>query len=369
MQLTSLHDGVTELALSASPLCEAWYEQRMMRRVLGAIVVSGLAVFPLALFASSCSSDSDAEATEPNGGASIPTKPSRSGGATIETTETTAADLGEPWAPEDRSARPSPGCSGGSASPPVGVLKLPTGGAMGDYILTVPAMYDPTVPQSLAFVFHGADNTPATCRGGGNCSGVQGALEGHSIVIYMKSFGSSWTDAGREQNVTFFDDMLAYAEQTYCVDERRVYALGTSSGAHFTNILACRRGDKLLAAIPGAGERLEKTGCVGRVAALVIHGVDDSHVPFTAGEEARDYYAQQNGCTTETVPALSTVHTDVRAARDAAMSTHGCVDYQGCRDGLPVRWCEHSEPGYDNTTHGWPGFGGQETWDFVNALL
>jgi len=33
-----------------------------------------------------------------------------------------------------------------------------------------------------------------------------------------------------------------------------------------------------------------------------------------------------------------------------------------------VVWCEHSEGGYDGTTHGWPLFGGDQIWAFVSGL-
>jgi hypothetical protein len=32
------------------------------------------------------------------------------------------------------------------------------------------------------------------------------------------------------------------------------------------------------------------------------------------------------------------------------------VTYQGCEAGLPIAWCEHDEPTYDDTNHGWPSF-------------
>ena len=35
-----------------------------------------------------------------------------------------------------------------------------------------------------------------------------------------------------------------------------------------------------------------------------------------------------------------------------------CSDADGCAKDYPVRWCEHSDPGYDNSTHGWPGGAG-----------
>lgn len=282
-----------------------------------------------------------------------------------ETDELTVFD------PADRTPRPSAGCGSGDATPPVGTRSFNmSDGSEGRYLVTRPPDYDPSVPQALGFVFHGANNSEADCRGSGNCLGVAQALEGEAITIYMKSFSASWTDAERDRNVDFFDELLAHAKQTYCVDERRVFALGTSSGAHFSNILACRRPNDLLAVVPGAGERLEKEGCQpGRVAALVLHGVDDVIVPFAAGEEARDFYAAQNGCSASTEPTIESMHAEVRAAREAGESAHGCVDYVGCDEGLPVRWCEHSVGGYDGSTHGWPVQGGQLTWDFVSELL
>ncbi len=275
---------------------------------------------------------------------------------------------GEPFPPSDRTPRPSAACGPSSAAPLRGTQMLSTGGQMGRYYIAVPAGYDPSQPNTLNFVFHGANNDEFACRSGGNCAGIYNELEPVSIVVYMKSFGTSWTGPERDQNVTFFDDLLGHVKANYCVDERRVFAVGTSSGAHFSNILACRRGGDLLGIVPGAGERLETTNCSGLVAALVIHGVDDTSVPFAFGEAARDFYRTQNGCSDVTVPELATIHAEVRAARAANMTTYRCADYQGCMDGLPVRWCEHSDPGYDSSTHGWPGVGGELTWDFIQDL-
>jgi hypothetical protein len=96
----------------------------------------------------------------------------------------------------------------------------------------------------------------------------------------------------------------------------------------------------------------------------VIHGVDDYHVPFQDGIEARDFYVMRNGCMAATDIPIPTLHDEVVEARES----HQCATYQGCPTGLPVTWCEHSEGGYDGSTHGWPLFGGQAIWDFVSAL-
>ena len=286
------------------------------------------------------------------------------------------------FSPADRSVHRSTGCGSGE-TPVTGPQTLTTGGQEGNYVISLPHGYDPNTPATVGFVFHGANNTEVSCFGGGNCAGVQMSMVDKAILVYPRSFGTSWTNETREQNVAWFDDLLSHVKANYCVDEHKVFVMGTSSGAHFSNILGCRRSDVLRAIAPGAGERLETTGCeTTRFAALVIHGIDDGTVagqgvPFVKGEEARDFYAKQNNCSTETVPPIAQIHAEVRMLRDAAInatprgSTAGifrCADYQGCDDGLPVRWCEHGEDGYDTTTHGYPLEGGSTTWDFVSAL-
>lgn len=190
-----------------------------------------------------------------------------------------------------------------------------------------------------------------------------------AILVYMKSFGEGWEQQEvRERNVDFFEAVLDTLTNEACVDEARVFVAGTSSGAHFSNVLACRHGERLLAVAPVAGSLPESENCRGNVAWMGIHGIDDPHVTFESGETARDFFLEQNGCSAETVPELETVHAEIRASRDANQTNQKCVDYQGCESLYPVRWCEHSQGGYDDSTHGWPTAGGQLIWDFVQTL-
>jgi poly(3-hydroxybutyrate) depolymerase len=191
-------------------------------------------------------------------------------------------------------------------------------------------------------------------------------MQNEAILVYMTSLGGTgWEgETERELNVTFFQTVLAQMKAEYCVDESRVFVAGTSSGANFTNVLGCRFADQLLAVAPVAGGLPESENCAGPVAALVIRGVDDYHVPFADGIVARDFYVTQNGCMDTTDIPIATMHAEVVEMRES----HQCAQYQGCPSDLPVTWCEHSEGGYDGSTHGWPLFGGQAIWDFVSAL-
>lgn len=333
-----------------------------IRMAVGFGLVAGAA------FAVGCSSDSEDTPS--------PTSMGNAGsGMGMETNQQDNMVAGEAEVDaSDRTVRPSAACAGGGSTSQGPKTLALSSGATGEYIVTRPSDYDGTQPIPLMFAFHGANLSPTDCLSGGNCGGVRTAVEPEALTIYMGSLSGSWTDASFvDSNVAYFDELLQFAKDNYCFDERRVVALGTSSGAHFSNTLACRRGNDLMAIVPGAGEAFEtddNSQCEGRVAALVIHGVVDPYVAFDRGEAARDYYAERNGCTLPP-PNLETVHSDVTGAYAAEEDLTSCVTFEGCDDGLPVRWCEHSEPGYDPinaATHGWPSTGGNLAVEFMKEL-
>lgn len=289
---------------------------------------------------------------------SVDPSTSTSGDGTTSTGDDTTSGTTGPVGPVG-----SAGC--GMAAPASGSLEVDVQGQAAKYIVSLPPGYDPQTPYPLGFGFHGRNRTGPDCQNG-DCAGFQSVMQDQAILVYMTSLGGTgWEGEGeRELNVEFFQKVLDELSATACVDEARVFAAGTSSGAHFVNILGCRFGDRLLAVAPVAGYLPEKDGCVGEVAALVIHGFKDPHVPINNGEEAREFWRSRNGCSDQTVPAIPEVH----AAVEAAPETHACAVYEGCMPGLPVVWCEHSEGGYDDSTHGWPLFGGQQIWEFVQSL-
>lgn len=274
------------------------------------------------------------------------------GATTTGTSATTSTSSGGPSM--------SAGC--GTASPPDGDLTIDVGGQSGQFRVSLPAGYDPNTPYPLGFAFHGSGRTGPDCQAG-DCAGFQTVMGDKAVLVYMTALnGPGWDDF--DLNSDFFSGVLDQMLAGYCINPDRVFAAGTSSGAHFSNVVGCRFGDKLLAIAPVAGYLPQTDGCVDRVAALVIHGVYDSHVDFSSGEEARDFWRTRNNCSADTVPPISEIHDSVTSTPES----HGCAVYQGCDAGLGVTWCEHSEGGYDGSTHGWPLFGGQEIWDFVNAL-
>jgi len=143
------------------------------------------------------------------------------------------------------------------------------------------------------------------------------------------------------------------------VDKARVFASGESSGGDFVSILGCEYGDKIRATAPCSTKPVNgypldvptKRQCKGEVTAVVIHGKNDNVVTPANGPKTRDFYAALNHCGMTTMPVPG--YTDTLS---------NCVMYQGCDPGFPVYWCNHTDPNYGNTNHGWPAFANKFLW-------
>lgn len=304
--------------------------------------------------------DPTAPASTPGGASEDPASGITGGVEGVAPAETGSSSAGASGAPP---VEQPPAGAPGEVAPPVsagcgtgagvaGEFSIPLNGANAAFTITLPPGYDPNTPTPLIFGFHGRNQTHIQFRTQ-DASNIQTELGSRAVMAYLKSqAGPGWNFAEEvEPNVAFFDAVYARMLADFCVDTSRIFAVGHSSGGYFANILACRYGDQLRAIGSVAGNTQE-FDCVGRVAALVVHGVRDAVVSFAGGQESRDLYLAANGCENTSLPNAVTP----------------CVDYQGCDAGLPVTWCEHSEPTYDNTNHGWPSFASRALGQFLFAL-
>lgn len=263
---------------------------------------------------------------------------------------------------DDDGPVPSAGC--GNSTPPSGVI----GAGDGRYTVSLPEAYDPNRPYRLGFAFHGYGRTSEEAQSV-DLQGVQSQLGSDSILVYMKSVGPGWEQAGSlDPNLGNFESVLDRTLAEACVDQSRIFVTGHSSGAGFANILGCRYGDVLQAVAPVGGAVLERQGCIGTPAAIVVHGVDDN---FTNnGESSRDFWAGRSECS-EPSTDLQALEARIRAARAASSDDPEnieCIAYQGCLPGSTVTWCVHGQDGYDDSTHGWPTRGGQVIRTALEAL-
>jgi len=254
---------------------------------------------------------------------------------------------------------PSAGC--GKGAPPTGQLALTIRGNRAEYLVTLPPNYSTTTPSPLIFGFHGRNRTYLQFQQV-DASQIQTTMGARAVMVYPQSQGGTgWNfDAEVPPSVEFFEALYTQLTENYCVDTSHVFAVGHSSGGYFSHILGCRFGERLrgVGDVSGAIQDESRLNCVGSVAALVVHGETDTVVPFTGAVEMRDLYRSRNGCSQATAPG----------------PVSPCVTYQDCEPGLPVAWCQHTEPTYTDamtgrtTNHGWPSFASQAITNFLFAL-
>jgi poly(3-hydroxybutyrate) depolymerase len=210
------------------------------------------------------------------------------------------------------------------------------------YQFSVPQGYDKKRNYPLLFGFHGA-GVPATAfRTYFNMTQVVGP---DAIVVYPEALGSpmAWNP---QRDIPLFDALLTQFKAQYCIDDKRVFAAGHSSGGFFTHALGCQRGNVLrgigpLSAGPPFGT------CVGQLAVWISQGNADPTVKVTSGQMARDFWAQRNHC---------------NVAMSAPVDPAPTVEYAGCDAGFAVRYCE-----YDGE-HNLPAYAPKGIWDFFKTL-
>jgi polyhydroxybutyrate depolymerase len=223
------------------------------------------------------------------------------------------------------------------------------------FVVVLPAGYDPDEGLALVFGFHGRGSSAEQFR---SYAGLEQAASGQAVFVYPQGLPiatmggqSGWELATNGHDVTFVEQLLDELSMNLCIDPDRVYATGHSFGGYFSNTLACALPDRLRAIGPVAGGG-PLGSCPASMAAIVIHGVDDEVVPTNVGENSRDHWLANNGCSDETDPGVPAE----------------CVVYRGCDPGRDVVWCLHEESPAGLGTHMWPGFAGSTVWSFFMSL-
>lgn len=218
------------------------------------------------------------------------------------------------------------------------------------YITDVPGTYNSNTPMALTFGWHGRTNPNTQVRG---YYRVYQAAEGDTIMVYPAALEGGWK-VDRDQHV--FDQLLQEFSENYCIDFDRIYIVGHSLGAWFTNSLSCIRGH-VIRASGSLGGGTTINNCTGPVAAMILQNPADKLSPLSAGITARDQLLKQNDCRATTVPY-------------PGPDKSNCVEYTECSPDAPVIWCPHTEDYSwgDYYPHGWPRWTGGLIWSFFASL-
>jgi len=159
------------------------------------------------------------------------------------------------------------------------------------YLIHIPRSARTGHPVPLILAFHGRSNSAAEFD---RLSGFsQRAERGGFVVVYPQGeFGpdnvTGW-NTGRvghdpsSDDVGFVESLLAHVQESYCIDEKRIYAVGYSNGGGLVAILACRDANRFAAFAPVAGDYMAQPGgChpTQPVSILEIHGDGDTVNPY-----------------------------------------------------------------------------------------
>jgi hypothetical protein len=302
-----------------------------------------------------CGSDRPRAVAVPGGGAPG-MQDAAAGGSTGASDSGEAAAI--PAGP--RPVKASPGCGKGNRAE--GIQYIMSGGIRMLVTVRLPAGHDPDRPTPMGVAFPADAYPQCTVR-------CWGFTDLPAITVFPMTRTLSWDqpEESRQINFLFFEDIVAFVKNEYCVDENRMFVAGAGVGARFVQQLACKHGDGLwqIAQISAPGPQLDPT-CQGRPAALVIHSVEDNGADV--GQAVVENLAARNGCSATPPSGLAAARAAMLAAYRANRAEAHCVDWTGCA--RPVRLCLVSNRAGDTTqgSRGWPMSGGALIGEFLDRL-
>jgi poly(3-hydroxybutyrate) depolymerase len=265
--------------------------------------------------------------------------------------------------PTTAAATPSAGCSAGTGRPAGGTVVV-----SGSHYFSFPADYDGTKPYPVLMGFHG-------CGGGNRGTSIDDtewtritrgtAFESDYVRVVPLSSNANgcWsygTDIGRVTAV--YDELLA----NHCVDTRRVFATGHSSGAQLVVQIVTQQhtGDaqhlsfRALAPIAAS----DYGAIAGPVPVMYIQGQMDKERGNGDGHETVEQFRAANGCS-----QTSMAYSQVAGCQSGATTVNpGCIVYASCQ--APTVWCSHDDPAYGGTMHGVPCFAMTAMHDFFGTF-
>jgi poly(3-hydroxybutyrate) depolymerase len=254
---------------------------------------------------------------------------------------------------------PSAGC-GKNPSLASGTLRMKSASLDREYILSLPNGYNSSTPHRLVFGMHWMNGSAEAVEGWSKWFGLK-ALDTKNDTIFVApqgyTDGSPWRGNDNRDHV-FFDELYAALASALCVDTSRVFSVGFSFGAMFTNSLAQNHQGVLRGVVTYAAADYniyfpENTG--KPLAYMGVHGIKDKTCPLDSGRKSAQRFVKNNGCT---APA-----TLPEAKSGGNYVTH---DYM-CPSNYPVRWITfdgaHTYPPNDTGT--WV-YG--KTWEFITQF-
>jgi poly(3-hydroxybutyrate) depolymerase len=259
----------------------------------------------------------------------------------------------------------SAGC-GKPAGVTAGKHSITSTGQERTYIIDIPSSYDNNKPYRLFYTSHWISGTSEQVRDGDYYSlkPLADAANEPAIFIAPQSDGATW----QEKDHALFDDILALAKKSLCIDTTRVFATGFSFGGMITYSLSVNHQDDIRAAVgisPANYNIFVPPKTNKPIAWMQTTGMSDTLTPWVNRDSTTQgakyiaiEHATANGCAIpETIPIWQE-------------GDHVCHEFTGCGTSFPTRACTFngghtpraSDPGKDTN---WIA---EESWSFFKRF-
>lgn len=240
------------------------------------------------------------------------------------------------------------------------------------FLLYVPKRYDGVHRIPLVLDLHGTGGTGARQLA---ASQLEATADEHTFAVAAPDggvrfgagfawnvpgvplFGGYDVPWGTPDDVDYLGTVIDKVRGLLCVDTKRVYSTGYSSGARMTSYLGCALADRVAAIAPVAGLRAGAPDADGRpapgscvprrpVPVITFHGMADRTNPYGSGGQpywrygvgtAATQWAELDGCARQ--PRVT------RVTEHVSLTT-----YSSCRDKVLVKLYSIKDAG-----HTWPG--------------
>lgn len=212
------------------------------------------------------------------------------------------------------------------------------------YLLVPPTNYNNNTAYPIVFVFHGGGGTGSQMRA---AITLEAAAQGQAVFVYPDGLGNIWDLKNDGPDAKLFDSIVTTVQDGFCTDKNSIFTAGFSYGGWAATQTAKARPTVVrgIVSIAGGGPQGGSNNDPP-VAAMMIHGMNDTAEPPGAGEDSTKHFVATNKC----------------AATTQDVDPSPCKAYTGCMPGKPVQWCLH--PGF----HEVPGFAPPAIWKFFNSL-
>lgn len=220
-----------------------------------------------------------------------------------------------------------------------------------------PTTYNGTTPFPLLIALHACGNENSQWVNMTNNTGF--------ATEYVRAFPNT-TDSGQcwsnyNNNIARIKQQYDEVMNNYCVDKKRVFGIGHSSGAQMlVNILSHSSDANYLKFRAVAPDAADPYNVAVPTPVLLIASPQDNQRGSGSAANTIARFRTANGCM-----STSTAYTNVMQCNSSdggAAVNANCLQYDGCS--VPTIWCGHNDRSYSGTYHGVPCFGVKAMYDF-----